>query len=217
MRVEGFTTGRFQANCFIAASQQGSAAVVVDPGEEAREVLEARLDELGLRLEAVLLTHGHVDHAWDAAAFADAAGVPAFLHPADRWMFEDVYAAIGAAGGPPMALPKDLRDLSDGDELRFGGLTFRVAHTPGHTPGHCTFATDGVLFSGDLIFAGSVGRTDFPRGSTEELLDSIGRAVLPLPDDTVIHSGHGPATTVGVERRTNPFVLQGVLPRARGL
>lgn len=217
MRVEGFTTGRFQANCYIAASQDGASAIVVDPGEDAREVLEARLNELGLRLEAIFLTHAHVDHAWDSAALAEAAGVPTFMHPADRWMFDDVYAAIGASGGPSMAVPKDLRDLRDGDRLEFGGLTLAVAHTPGHTPGHCTFATNGVLFSGDLIFAGSVGRTDFPRGSTEALLDSIGRTVLPLPDETVIHSGHGAATTVGIERRTNAFVLEGVLPRARGL
>lgn len=217
MRVEGHTTGRFQANCYIAAAEGSRSAVVVDPGEDALDLIEGRLKALDLSLEAILLTHGHIDHAWDAAALAAAADVPTFLHPEDRWLFEDVGAALGVASGMGMPISEDVRDLADGDVLRFGGLEIAVAHTPGHTPGHCTFLTGGLLFSGDLIFAGSVGRTDFPRGSTQALLDSIGRTVLPLADDTEILSGHGPETTVGVERHTNPFVLEGVLPRQRGL
>lgn len=217
MRVQGFATGRFQANCYIVAAESGSSAVVVDPGEDAVAPIEERLDSMGLRLEAIFLTHGHIDHAWDAAELAEAAEVPTYLHPEDRWLFEDVGSALGVASGIAMPFPTEVRDLADGDLLSFGGLNFAVAHTPGHTPGHCTFLTDGVLFSGDLIFAGSIGRTDFPRGSTETLFDSIARTVLPLSDETTILSGHGPGTTVGVERATNPFVVGGVLPRARGL
>jgi len=219
--VEGYTVGAWQSNTYVVAARAGDAAVVIDPGQDADGLIAERLAAHGLRLEAVLLTHGHIDHVWSAAAVADAAGVPAYLHPDDRWLLERPADAIGAAGMKfEIAIPQDVRDLSDGDVLKLGGVRFDVAHTPGHTPGHCTFATDGILFSGDLIFQGSIGRTDFPRGSLDDLMESIRRTVLPLDDDVVILSGHGSETTVGVERRTNPFVLadaRGDLPRILGL
>jgi len=119
-----------------------------------------------------------------------------------------------------VSVPSDVRHLADQDALHFAGVNLTVRHTPGHTPGHCVFVTDGILFSGDLIFQGSIGRSDFPGGSLDDLMDSIRRVVLPMDDDIVVLSGHGPETTVGVERRSNPFVIadaRGELPRLLGL
>ncbi|HEX9774964.1 MAG TPA: MBL fold metallo-hydrolase [Actinomycetota bacterium] len=218
--VEGYTLGIFQSNTYVVAARAGEGAVVIDPGQDADALVAERLAAHGLRLEAVLLTHGHVDHVWTAAAVADAAGVPAFLHPEDRYLLERPGAAVGGLEQFEIQIPADLQDLRDDQVLTFGGVRLAVRHTPGHTPGHCVFLTDGVLFSGDLIFQGLIGRTDFPRGSFEDLMDSIRRVVLPLGDEVVVLSGHGPETTVGIERRTNPFVLadeRGDLPRARGL
>ena len=220
--VEGYTLGVFQSNTYVLAARAGEGAVVIDPGQDAGELVSERLAAHGLRLEAVLLTHGHIDHIWDAARVADEAGVAAYIHPGDRYMLDDPGAALGrlGLGKFDVGIPAGVRDLSDNDELRLGGVNLTVRHTPGHTPGHCVFITDGILFSGDLIFHGSIGRSDFPGGSLEDLMDSIRRVVLPMDDDVVILSGHGPETAVGVERRTNPFVIadaRGELPRLLGL
>lgn len=220
--VEGHTLGVFASNCYIAAGKSSDEAVLIDCGQDAVPTIPERLAALGLTLKAILLTHGHLDHIWSAAAVADAAGVPAYIHPGDRFMLDDPGAALGRMGMGKMQIdtPADVRDLSDGDRFRFGDLELETRHTPGHTPGHCVFLTDGILFSGDLIFQGSIGRTDFPGGSLDELMDSIRRVVLPLDDEVAIVSGHGAETTVGVERRTNPFVLadaRGELPRLLGL
>lgn len=222
MIVEGYTVGVFASNTYIAAAREGEGAVVFDPGQDAAGLVAERLGAHGLRCEAVLLTHGHIDHIWSARDVCDAAGVPAFIHPADRYMVDDPGAALGRLGLGRLAVetPSEIRDLADGDVLRFGGLTITVRHTPGHTPGSSVFVTDGIVFSGDLIFQGSIGRTDFPGGSLDELMESVRRVILPMTDDVVILSGHGPETTVGAERRSNPFVLadaRGELPRLLGL
>ena len=222
MILEQHTVGSFQSNCYVVAARAGEGAVVIDPGQDATGVVTERLAAHGLRLDAVLLTHGHIDHIWSAAEVADAAGVPAYIHPGDRYMLADPGAALGTGGAGRfrIAVPADVRDIGDGDVYTFGGVRLEARHTPGHTPGHCVFLTDGILISGDLIFAGSIGRTDFPGGSLDDLMGSIRRVVLPLDDDVVIVSGHGPRTTVGTERSTNPFVLadaRGDLPRLLGL
>lgn len=207
MRVQGFTTGAFQANAFVVADRDGPEAVLVDPGLEAADPLLAAIRDAELRCVAVLLTHGHIDHVAEASIVAAELDVPAYLHPADRYLLEDPGSAIGAPEARwQVAIPSDLRDLSDGDRIRFGATELTARHAPGHTPGHCIFVTDGLVVSGDLIFRGSVGRTDFPRGDAAALFESIRRLVLPLEDETVIISGHGPVTTVGDERVSNPFL-----------
>lgn len=219
MIVEGYTLGVFASNSYLVASKEGDEAVLIDCGQDADQVYPERLEALGLDLKAVLLTHGHLDHMWGAQALADAVGVPVYIYPADRYMIDEPGAALGrmGLGKIQIGVPADVRDLADGDTFRHGDLTIETRHTPGHTPGHCIFLTDGIVFSGDLIFAGSVGRTDFPGGSFEQLLESIRRVILPLDDDMKILSGHGPETRVGIERRTNPFVLADGSPERQRL
>jgi glyoxylase-like metal-dependent hydrolase (beta-lactamase superfamily II) len=176
-----------------------------------------------------LLSHGHVDHIWSVVPVCGAKGVPALIHPADRAMLADPAVAMGAPPGTPIlgrldwSEPDDVRELRDGETLELAGLTLRVDTTPGHTPGSVTFTLPAAgdadeFFSGDLLFAGSIGRTDLPGGSWEQMQQSLTRIPLALPDDTVVRPGHGPDTTIGRERATNPFLLElAAAPPARGL
>ncbi|MGH8930040.1 MAG: MBL fold metallo-hydrolase [Egibacteraceae bacterium] len=219
--VERFSLGIWQANCYILGDLELGKAVVVDPGQGGDTAVRERLAARGVTCEAILLTHGHLDHLWAVPELASGLDVPVLLHADDRWIWDDPAAAFGNL--PPGALKAQfgldwdppterLEGLRDGQTLSFAGYAFEVRHTPGHTPGSCVFLLtdtgedDPLLLSGDLIFAGSVGRTDFPRGSWDQQMASITRSVLPLDDATVIASGHGPETTVGRERATNPFL-----------
>lgn len=209
--------GLWQANCFLVADRDTSQAIVVDPGQDGAGPVIERLDALGLTCEAVLLTHGHIDHLWSAPDLAEQLDLPILLHPDDHWLWDNPGAGFGATldalraqfgleWDPPS---ERLEPIKDGQALPFADLGLQVRHTPGHTPGSCVFITDDdepIMLAGDLLFAGSVGRTDFPRGSMDQQNDSLRRVVLPLPDATTVHPGHGPDTTVGAERATNPFV-----------
>ena len=228
MLVVGFPAGPWQTNCWVVAPGAGEQCIVIDPGHGAEGPLEQILDEHRLHPVAVLLTHGHVDHVWSVVPVCAAKGVPALIHPADRKMFVDPNSAVGAPPGTPIlgrldwAEPDDVRELKDGEVLTLAGVSMRVDETPGHTPGSVTFGTDDRLFAGDLLFAGSIGRTDFPGGSFEQMQQSLLRVPLALPDETLVHPGHGPDTTIGRERATNPFLLDLVdgaplAPPARGL
>jgi hydroxyacylglutathione hydrolase len=219
--IEGMTLGMWQANCYILGDVELGTAVVVDPGQDGAPIVAERLEHRGVTLEAVLLTHGHLDHIWSVPELAREFDVPVLLHTDDRYLWDDPAAAFGNL--PPGALesqfglawdpPTDaLETFSDGTSFSFAGIGLEARHTPGHTPGSSVFlltdtgSDDPLLLSGDLIFAGSVGRTDFPRGSWEQQMASIRDVVLPLDDRTLILSGHGPETTVGAERATNPFI-----------
>ena len=222
MLVVGFPAGPWQTNCWVVAPAAGEECVVIDPGYDAEGPLDAILEEHRLRPVAVLLTHGHVDHTWSVVPVCGAKGIPALMHPADRSMLLDPGVAIGAPPGTPIlgrldwAEPDDVRELKDGEVLELAGVKLRVDETPGHTPGSITFrsvdsnvanATGGMdYFSGDLLFAGSIGRTDFPGGSFEQIQESLQRVALALPDETVVRPGHGPDTTIGRERVSNPFM-----------
>jgi hydroxyacylglutathione hydrolase len=226
--VVGFPAGPWQTNCWVVAPAAGEECVVIDPGYGAEGPLDDILAEHRLRPVAVLLSHGHVDHTWSVVPVCGAKGVPALMHPADRGMLVEPASAIGAPPGTPIlgrldwSEPDDVRELKDGELLELAGLRFRVDETPGHTPGSITFhsvqsnsanATGGDdYFSGDLLFAGSIGRTDFPGGSFEQIQESLARVALALPDETVVRPGHGPDTTIGRERVSNPF-----MPRSTGL
>lgn len=225
MLIAGFPAGAWGTNCYVVAPAAGEECVVVDPGHLAAEGVEQTLAKHRLKPVAVVVTHGHIDHTASVVPVCGAHGVPAWMHPDDRWMLSDPEKAIGASVGSRLlgdltvGEPDDLRELSDGAVLELAGLELTVAHAPGHTKGSVTFrlpeAPDvpSVLFSGDLLFAGSVGRTDLPGGSTEELYESLARVCLPLDDSTVVLSGHGPQTTIGRERAANPFLGEA----ARGL
>ena len=198
--------------------------MVIDPGHGAEGPLDEILAEHRLQPVAVLLSHGHVDHIWSVVPVCGAKDVPALIHPADRAMLTDPGVAVGMPPGTPIlgrldwAEPADVRELKDGQTLELAGLSFRVDETPGHTPGSVTFTAGADFFSGDLLFAGSIGRTDFPGGSFEQIQQSLRRVPLALPDDTVVRPGHGPDTTIGRERASNPFLLElAAPPAARGL
>jgi glyoxylase-like metal-dependent hydrolase (beta-lactamase superfamily II) len=215
--------------------------VIVDPGQDAEPGLQDILAAHRLTPAAVLLTHGHIDHVWSVAPLCGAKGIPAYIHPADRALLSDPAKGfplgIGQElfGGLKFTEPDDVKELADGMTLSLAGLEIIVNHAPGHTGGSVTFRLPvqepitaagkskidegDVLFSGDLLFAGSIGRTDLPGGDYPTILRSLARVCLTLPDQTVVLSGHGPRTTIGAERRTNPF-LAGLAPAsgpARGL
>jgi len=217
MLVTGFPAGSFQTNCWLVATGPGSEALVVDPGQDALPGIAELCARHRLKAVAALLTHGHLDHLWTVAPLAGANGIPAFVHPADRHLLTDPLAgfapeARAAFGWLRLQEPDDVRELADGQVLELAGLRVTVDHTPGHTPGHVTFrlpaeaAEPPRLLAGDLVFAGSIGRTDLPGGSMREMLASLATRFLTLPDETVVLPGHGPETTVGRERADNPFL-----------
>lgn len=216
MLLTGFPAGMLQCNCYILAARAGSDAIIVDPGQRAMGRIREILDENRLTPSAVLLTHGHVDHIWSAQKVADTYGCPVYIHPEDRFMLTDPIKGFGPrlaqlAFGVLFSEPKQVVELDrDGDKLDLGGITVAVDHTPGHTRGSVVFrVSDGpaeLAFTGDTLFKQSVGRTDLPGGSGRDLLDSIVTKLLVLDDDTVVLPGHGPQTTIGAERRTNPFL-----------
>jgi hydroxyacylglutathione hydrolase len=218
--VAGFPAGAFAANCYVVAPAPGEQCVIIDPGQDAEAGIADLLAAHRLSPAAVLLTHGHIDHVWSVAPVCGARGIPAYIHPADRPLLSDPARGFPLApgqqlfGGLTFTEPDDVRELADGTVLDLVGLRITVSHAPGHTPGSVTFwlpEQDGVLFSGDLLFAGSIGRTDLPGGDYQAILRSLARVCLALPDQTVVLAGHGPRTTIGAERRSNPF-LAGLVP-----
>ena len=231
MLVAGFPAGSLGANCYLVAPGAGEQCVIIDPGEDAVPGVEEAVREHGLQPVAVLLTHGHADHTMSVIPVCGDYGVPAYIHPGDREMLTDPQKWLGIAPGTPIfgqsefVEPSDVKELTDGVVLSLAGLEITVDHAPGHTKGSVTFRTPEqqdiprVLFTGDLLFAGAVGRWDLPGGSREELLESLARVCLPLPDETVVLSGHGPQTTIGRERATNPFLTEAAPQRItpRGL
>jgi hydroxyacylglutathione hydrolase len=217
--VAAFPAGSFGTNCYVVAPAAGEQCVVIDPGEDAAAGVEEIVREYGLQPAAVLLTHGHLDHLWSVAPVCGASNIPAYVHHADRVLLANPGLAMSPElnamlGSLTLSEPDDVREITDGGELDLAGLRFTIDLSPGHTAGSITFrTTDGspeddgpMLFSGDLLFAGAIGRTDLPTGSEADMVRSL-RQVLTLEDRTLVLPGHGPTTTIGRERASNPYLM----------
>ena len=198
-------------NTYVVAPESGGPAVIIDAPPDPEAVI-ALLAKYELIPVALLLTHGHIDHMGGAGGVVTATGVDAYMHPDDDFLVRDPAAILRSMFGivvdaEAFAAP-EYRLLDDKTVLSLAGLDFQVVHTPGHTPGHCCFVLEdeAIMFSGDQLFAGSIGRTDLPGGSYPQLMESMRNRVLAYPDDTEVLPGHGPRTTLGRERRTNPFL-----------
>jgi hydroxyacylglutathione hydrolase len=232
--VAGFPADAFGTNCYVLAAAAGEQCLVVDPGIGVVDQLEEVLAAHRLRPAAVLLTHGHLDHTFSVTPVCGARGITAYIHPRDRELLADPAKGLSTdlaelfGGKLPYAEPDDVTELADGEVLRLVGLEITVDHAPGHTGGSVMFRlslgagpmspqlpgaggewdAEEVCLSGDVLFAGSIGRTDLPGGSMPEMLVSLRDKVLPLADDTAVLPGHGPVTTVGRERATNPYLRE---------
>ena len=219
MLIAGIPSAITATNCWIVAPADGEQCVVIDPGIGVGQQLDEVVATHRLHPIAVLLTHGHLDHTFSVVPVCQARDVPAYLHPADRGQLTDPWSGLGLPRGTPImglsrlpaAEPADLRELSDGDLVPLAGLDFGVRHAPGHTPGCVVFdldrADDQHMFTGDLLFAGSIGRVDLPGGSMAQMTASLRDVILPQKDATVVCPGHGPVTTIGRERSTNPYLV----------
>ena len=205
MKVVQIPNGQFFENTYLVIDEATRACAIIDPGEESGLILH-ELSEAGVTPVGIWLTHAHVDHVLGVARLKDATGVPVYLHPADRPLYDRVPQQAIVFGMRAAPLPAPDRELAHGDVLAVGDLAFRVRHAPGHSPGSVVFEGHGAAFGGDVLFQGSIGRTDLPGGDFATLRNSIERELLTLPDSTIVYSGHGPETTVGRERRTNPFL-----------
>lgn len=203
--VVTLTNGVFAENCYLVADPASREAVIVDPGEEAGLFL-ARLAAAGWTPRAVWLTHAHLDHIAGVAEIKRATGVPVLLHPADRQLYDAAPHQARMFGLEMEPAPPPDGPLQGGTQVSIGRFAFDVLHVPGHSPGHVAFVGHGLCLSGDVLFAGSIGRTDLPGGNTQTLLDSIRDRLYQLPGDTQVLPGHGPATTIAAELQGNPFV-----------
>jgi glyoxylase-like metal-dependent hydrolase (beta-lactamase superfamily II) len=209
VEVVPLPNGQLAENCYLIADRSTGEAVIIDPGEESGMFL-AELDTRGWSLKGIWLTHAHVDHIMGVGAVRRATGAPIHLHPLDRPLY-DALPQYGAWLGMRLdpAPPPDV-ELKAGTQVRVGGQAFDIRFTPGHSPGSVSFVGHGMVFGGDVLFNGSIGRTDLPGGDFPTLMNTLQSQFLSLPDSTVVHSGHGPDTTIGVERLTNPFLTGSV-------
>jgi glyoxylase-like metal-dependent hydrolase (beta-lactamase superfamily II) len=203
--IKKMAVGPIMANCFIVGCRETREAAVIDPGDEADRILLS-LSEDKLKVKYIINTHGHFDHVGANKRLHEVSGAPILIHVLDAPMLQQLSQHAAAMGLKAEDSPHPQRHIEEGDRIRFGQLTLKVLHTPGHTPGGVSLHSDGCVFVGDTLFAGSIGRTDFPGGDFQTIKDSIRQKLFKLPDDVRVYTGHGPETTIGDEKRHNPFV-----------
>ena len=215
LTIKGIVVGVFAGNCWIIGSHRTGEAIAIDPGDQSEEILALARD-MGVKIKLIASTHGHLDHILGVGGVQAATGAGFLLHSLDLAIARDTVSSaallLGRVVEPP---PEPDAFLSDGDEVEVAGVKLKVIHTPGHTPGSVSFYTDGMLFSGDTLFQGSIGRTDMPGGDYQQEIASIVERLLKLPDETIVLPGHMGETRIGIERQTNPFILE-ELARRRG-
>jgi hydroxyacylglutathione hydrolase len=211
MILEMLTVGPFQENCYIIGDEESGAGAIIDPGDEAARIAMA-VEETGLDIGSIIVTHAHIDHVGGVISLADEYSCPVLMHEESEPLLEGLPTQAMMMGIRFGKVPTVDRYVGDEETLEVGDLRLRSLYTPGHAPGHLAFYVEdeGLVLSGDALFAGSVGRVDLPGGSMEVLMRSIEERLLTLPDETVVHPGHGPRTTVGDERATNPFLQGGM-------
>ncbi|MBR5908429.1 MAG: MBL fold metallo-hydrolase [Schwartzia sp.] len=204
LTIQSFAVMPFDENCYVVSDETGEG-VVIDPGGMAKQIL-SYIREAKLSIKAVLDTHGHCDHIGANDEIRDETGAPLYIHKEDAAMISDMKLNLSAFMGFRVISRPAEHLLSEGDKISFGQTELEVIHTPGHTKGGVCFVGEGVAFTGDTLFAGSIGRSDFPGGSEVELIGNIKKKLLVLPDETKVYSGHGPSSEIGWERQCNPFL-----------
>ena len=215
MLVTGFPAQMYATNCWVLATGEGSECIVIDPGmpDVSLELAEL-LSKHRLKPVATLLTHGHLDHTFSVVPICDGYGIPAYIHSEDRNLLINPSAAVSAEfrttlSGMSFSEPKEVKELKSGDEFELVGLKIKAIHSPGHTRGSLMFLVDGgTLLSGDVLFAGSIGRTDLPTGSNSDMQKTLINKVLSLSDQIRVLPGHGPETKIGYERKNNPYLIE---------
>lgn len=203
--IKNLELGPIMANCYILGCEETLEAVVIDPGDDAPEIL-TELTDAKLKVKYILNTHGHFDHVGANKKLKEATNAPILIHASDAPMLPNLSAHAKMFGISAENSPQADQLIKDGDLISFGKITLKVIHTPGHTPGGVSFYADGKVFVGDTLFSGSIGRTDFPGGDYDTLIASVQKKLFPLGDNVVVYTGHGPETTIGRERKFNPFV-----------
>ena len=204
VNVQTLTVGAFQENCYIVVDERTNRTVVVDPGSEGSRIVRA-IEETGATLDAIWITHAHVDHVGAIASVKRRWDVPVYLHPLDRRLYDAAGRQAEVYGVPFEDAPAPDREFADGQLLEVGGVEMTVMHAPGHAPGHVVIHGHGIALVGDCLFAGSIGRTDLPFSNPPELARTLEK-IAALPPETVVYPGHGMETTIGEEKLSNPFL-----------